>query len=302
MGNEALVITNNILGIIMFTKNKIVLALGFTAAMLGNCANATIISTQLDAEVTVRAGTENSSDSDTSATMVNVSQSLFSDGSSAEGNARADDTGWFYATSRAAVDSETNSGITQTYMFQNQGDDAFFDFNFVVENGSLNVNCDDGYGDGYGNNSFVDAIDIVCDGPATGTASYVADISVNSASVWNSSAALDLAADVYTLNTSGVLLNDSMFDNEPVYFWSERMFTIDLGLVMANEIVEIVYSVSTQALASQDANAYAQFNDPFSINRTPITITPAPTNVSAPSAFLLLGLSLFGLAGYRAKR
>lgn len=282
----------------MFKQNKIALALALVGSMAAANVQAGIIGVGLTGETSVEVplGGSPLSDSNSSSTEVDLFINSGVGSAYGESSARALDTGWFYLTSLAQSSASSNSMLTQTYSFQNNGDDGFFDFNFTVENGSLEISCaGDGYGGGYGYGGS-------CDSTSTSTAGYNANIDVSGNSVWNSAATLTLENDQFDLDATGTMLGGGYTSGDAIYGWSEQTFSIDLGFVAANEIIEIVYSISTESLAMDSIRAYTQFNDPFSVGRRAISITPSSaTNVHAPGSLMLLGLSLLGFAAYRGK-
>ncbi|WP_445428914.1 hypothetical protein [Alishewanella sp. HL-SH05] len=199
----------------MFKRSKIACAIGFALCVVGPNANAGIISVALDADVKVEVplGTSPQSDSDTGEVEVDTFISRESGSSYAQSTARALSTGWFYATSRAIQNASSSATILQKYVFQNDGDDGFFDFNFTVENGGLDIYCQgDGYGEGYGDGYGVGTNS--CDATLASTAGYNANITVGLTSLWSSAATLIWDVNGYTLNTSGTLLNDAFLPGD----------------------------------------------------------------------------------------
>lgn len=294
----------------MFTKNKIVLALGLTGFILGNCANAAIIGVELEGDVALESGSLSLSANESDPTTLDLTRSLSEDAAFSQGNAKANDSGWFYITAFAQSNAQAISTLTQTYTFENDGDDGFFDFNFVVENGSLSADCiGDGYG--YGNGAIGEfnegfetqaIIGIGCeDDNGSAAAGYAAQIAIDGAVQFESTALLTLDTGMHSLQKTGIDLNSGSSPTDGFYNWGEQAFTIDLGFIAANDIVEIVYTVITSASGDEFGTSYAQFNDPFSINQPGTSITRNPMTVSAPSTALFIGLSLFGFAAYRIK-
>ena len=314
------------------SKNKInplALAIASSLAVVSVSADAAIVTLNLEgmtsAQVDIQAA---ESETKTSQAEVDAQSSLYSDTSSSDARARADNLGWFYSTSSGYFGAyysydglaqqggfDTSSVVKQRYQVQNSGVDQFFDFSFSLLNGSIDVNCGDGYGYGYGygfepaaevfaSEEPVDEIieEVVepplyaCSGQDQVISGYTAEILFNGNVIWESAAELFINANGIAFTSSGVSLNS--YDGSNYYWWDAKDFTLDLGLVSANTSFTLDYIVKTYTQGSGDNyfNGYAQFGDPNGFGTQSITqFTSTTTEVNAPAMFGLLGLSLAGI-------
>lgn len=292
----------------MFTKNKIAAVVGLSLGLCVSGAQAATITLGLEASTNASAGAVDFSDGPNSSMTLATASSDVSDVdgdiySNAYSNARANNTGGFYNTSGSAGNGSSSSTTKQTFNVQNGGQSQFYNFNFDVMNGSLDLSCGQ---DGYGGPQTEAVSPSDCTDGSTGSAQYTAEIFLNGESIWSSFASLTIFGGTVEYEATGVLLNDNYVDGQ-YYGWNESSFEIDLGLIDANSVFELSYIVTTKVetdvsevspddIFSNYFQSYAQFGDPsyFDTSRTGNSVTAA-NSVNAPLTLSLLGLGLFGL-------
>ena len=214
------------------------------------------------------------------------------------------DNGVFGIQTNGYGSFDSSAEFLQSYNVKNDAlTDQFFDFNFSIENGSLNVGCNDNViesdiligNDGYGYGGD-------CNGAAS--ASYDAEIRLNDVVIWNSMAELAFNGTDASLTPEGnqgteVLGNYSPQSN--YYSWNDQSFIIDLGTFSTNEEFTLDYKVTLTG-AGTNAYSYAQFGDPtgFGLNGSPFTSSNT-ASVPEPSSLGIIAVGL-GLLGFSRKK
>lgn len=216
--------------------------------------------------------------------------------SGAYAGANGDLDGTFYMSADGYGVFDAGAGFLQSYTVTNDdGFDQFFDFTFNIENGSIDSSCGDdgyGYGDGYGTGA-------ACGDGDEGAADYSAEIRLNGATIWESSASLVTSDGGSVFSSSGVALG-TYFADDSFYYWSEQTFTIDLGLIAAGESFDLDYEVRVGANGS-NGGGRAQFGDPSGFGATGSPFGSTPT-VPEPGTLALLAPALLGLRLWRNGR
>lgn len=281
------------------------------ACLLGSAAmqaNSALIELEISGETEANITGESDANGDSNPTSVNINSNASNDMDYANANARGDDTGWFYSTANAYNNASAQSAVTQSYTVTNDSSDAqFFDFSFEVNQGSISANCSDfeGYGEGYGD-GYGDGYGS-CDGTDYALASYQAEIFLNGAIIWGSSAEVIDNANGALSSSKGTPLNYNTQFSENFLSWDVTNFTIELGAFSANESFELEYIVSTTAESFNDdmfgsTNAYAQFGDPNGFGQGNVSFTTRSASVPVPATLGLFGLGLAGLSLARRRK
>ena len=220
----------------------------------------------------------------------------------ASGSANGYTDGSFYSDANGYGLFDSSATFLQSYTVTNDPFDQLFDFNFFIENGSLNAGCDQGYGsDGYGSDGYgSDGYGSGGCGPSS--ASYEAEIRLNGSAIWNSMAELIFDGTDTIFNATGQMLG-TYFSSNNYYDWGDQSYTLDLGSYSEGEVFTLDYEVTVTAFGN-DGSARAQFGDPNGFGQGGSPFTTTPTSVPEPGSLGIIaaGLGLLGLSRRRKNR
>ncbi len=302
-----------------FKKNAISSAICMGLLTLAPNAHALVINAI--ATSTLPAISLADSDSDTGNTNVFADTAIQDSSGSSSGlslaTASGNDSGWMFARAYGEGIFTSESSIQQSVEFTNTAtslQNYFFDF--TINFGSLQTR----------GTSLIDD-DLM-------TASNEVSIKLNGVEIFNSSAELKKNATGAGLTTSGLLLG-SYASGSDEYRWNPYNDKLDLGIIGIGETFTLDYDITTFASSNvmpavcddgygdDDGYGYggvgstgspcfsnwarSQFGDPNGlssvlINSNTVTSSSATVTVSEPSALLLLGGGIAGLAFSRRRK
>jgi len=288
-----------------FKKNAISSAICVGLLALAPNAHALVI----NAIATSTLSTNNVTDSDTGNTNATADTAIQDSNGFSLATAQGNDSGWMYARAYGEGIFTSESSIQQSVEFTNTStslQNYFFDF--TINFGSLDTR----------------GISLIDDDLMT--ASNEVSIKLNGVEIFNSSAELVNNATGVNLTTSGLVLG-SYVSGSDEYRWSPYNDKLDLGIIGIGETFTLDYDITTFAssnvasticddgygdVGSEGSLCFAnwtrsQFGDPngFSsvpINSNTVTSSSPAVAVSEPSALLLLGGGIAGLAFSRRRK
>ena len=209
----------------------------------------------LELTASTYAGTEDGTDSQTSGPSteyISATAENYENSTASETFARGDIDGSFYTITDLTGYGESKASFLQSYEITNdESAEKFFDFSFAVDNGTLEIYCEEEDDDGYGSDG-----DEICSGE--GSSAYTAGIRLNDVTIWSSHAALTLDGFESTLATSGAVLGNYGTGNN-YYSWPESKLTIDLGTFAAGEVFTVEYEVSLIGRTGDGLSSYSKF-------------------------------------------
>jgi len=282
----------------VFKRKQLAVAILASVPLFG--AQATIIDLNLSATTSAQIDINSAvtdADGPTPASVNSSATDNTGPSSYANANANGNLDGSFNSSTSGFGTYNSSATFLQSYSVENDPFDQVFDFTFTIENGSLDVGCHDGYGEGDFNLALFDE-----EGPSncmgTANASYDAEIRLDGVSIWNSMAELAFDGTNTSITTSGEMLG--MYTPASTYYsWSPQSFTLDLGSFAGGDTFTLDYEI-TLSTSGTNGNSYAQFGDPngFGQSGSPFTAT---TSVPEPASLGIIAAGL-GLLGFNRRR